>query len=455
MLTRRELLGAGSVLLAGASQARAQAVLSMPIMPPSPGAETFDLANGLQVIVLPITRAPIVTQMLWYRVGSADEPPGKSGIAHFLEHLMFKGTPSVPTGEFSRIVSRIGGRDNAFTSYDYTAYHQTVAADQLELVMRMEADRMSSLIVAEKELLPERDVVLEERRQVIESRPSALLDEVTREALYGRRGYGIPVIGFPQEIRELGVADARSFYERHYAPNNAILVIAGDTSVSAVRTLAEKYYAPMPRKDIPPRTRSPEIATGLPRQVERRDRRVTQPEWSRDYIAPGYRMGESRHCLPLQVLAQLLGGGQTSRLYRTLVLDRKVALNASSGYSALTLGLTSFGIHVSPAPQKTMAETAEATRQVLEPLLRDGASDEEIDLTKRRLLAAAIYARDPLSSGPRMYGSTITTGGTMADVDEWPKRIAAVTKAEVLEAARHVLDESRSVTSLLLPEAGG
>ncbi|HKV00006.1 MAG TPA: pitrilysin family protein [Vineibacter sp.] len=375
-------------------------------------------------------------------------------MAHFLEHLMFKGTPSVPPGEFSKIIARSGGRDNAFTSYDYTAYHQTVAADQLDMIMRMEADRMSNLIVAEQELLPERDVVLEERRQVVESRPAALLDEVTREALYGRQGYGIPVIGFPQEIRGLGVGDARAFYDRHYAPNNATLIIAGDTTADAVRALAEKYFASAPRKTIPPRTRSTAIGAGLPRTVERRDRRVAQAEWSRDYVAPSYRLGETRHAYALQVLSQALGGGQTGRLYRTLVLDSKIALDASTGYSPQALGLTSFGIGVTPAPQRTMADAAAAAMQQVALLLRDGIADDEIDRAKRRLLAGAIYARDSLASGPRMYGSTLTTGGTMADVDEWPKRIVAVTSGQIMEAARAVLDESRSVTALLLPENG-
>jgi len=458
MLTRRDLLAAGSVAslfgLAAPLQAQAQTKVSMPALPPVPSAKTFELANGLQVIVLPSARAPIINQMIWYKVGSADEQPGKSGIAHFLEHLMFKGTPSVPPGEFSKIVARSGGRDNAFTSYDYTAYHQTVAADQLDMIMRMEADRMSNLIVAEQELLPERDVVLEERRQVVESRPAALLDEVTREALYGRQGYGIPVIGFPQEIRGLGVADARAFYDHHYAPNNATLIIAGDTTADAVRALADKYFASAARKDIPPRTRSAAIGAGLPRTVERRDRRVAQAEWSRDYVAPSYRLGETRHAYALQVLSQALGGGQTGRLYRTLVLDSKIALDASTGYSPQALGLTSFGIGVTPAPQRTMADAAAAATQQVALLLRDGIADDEIDRAKRRLLAGAIYARDSLSSGPRMYGSTLTTGGTMADVDEWPSRIVAVTSGQIMEAARAVLDESRSVTSLLLPENG-
>ncbi|MCW5748402.1 MAG: insulinase family protein [Alphaproteobacteria bacterium] len=459
MLTRRNLLTAGSVAslfgLGAPLVARGQTPVSMPVLAPTLPAHTFELANGLQVIVLPSARAPIVTQMVWYKVGSADEPPGKSGIAHFLEHLMFKGTPNVPAGEFSKVISRVGGRDNAFTSYDYTAYHQTVAADQLDMVMRMEADRMANLIVAEKELLPERDVVLEERRQVVESRPSALLDEVTREALFGRQGYGIPVIGFPQEIRELGVADAKAFYDHHYAPNNAILIVAGDTTVDGVRALADKYYAPIARKDVPARTRSDAVGDGLPRRVERRDRRVTQPEWSRDYLAPSYRMGETQQAYALQVFAQVLGGGQTGRLYRALVLDQKIALDASAGYSAQSLGWASFGVGVSTVPKRSMDEAAAAVQQVIDQTLRDGVSEEDLLRAKRRLLAAAIYARDSLASGPRIYGSTLTTGGGLAEVADWPARIGAVTREQVMSAASAVLVEARSVTSLLLPEGAG
>jgi zinc protease len=460
MLSRRDLLAAGSVAslfgLAAPMVARAQPTrTAMPVLRPATPTLSFELANGLQVVVLPSNRAPIVTQMVWYKVGSCEEPPGKSGIAHFLEHLMFKGTPTVPAGAFSKIIGRAGGRDNAFTSYDYTAYHQNVAADQLESIMRMEADRMANLIVIEKELLPERDVVLEERRQVIESRPAALLDEVAREALYGRQGYGIPIIGFADEIRQLGVADARAFYDRHYAPNNAVLIVAGDTTVDAVRALAEKYYGPIARKEIPPRTRPTAVGTSLPRQVERRDRRVAQPEWSRDWLAPSYRMGETQHVYALQVLAQALGGGQTGRLYRVLVLDRKVALDSNAGYSAQSLGWSAFGINVTPAAQRTMDETADAAKQVVDQVLRDGVTGDEIDLAKQRLLAAAIYARDSLNSGPRMYGSTLTTGGTIADVDEWPQRIAAVTREQVMSAANAVLTDQRYVTAHLLPEGAG
>ncbi|QQS11541.1 MAG: insulinase family protein [Rhodospirillales bacterium] len=454
MLPRRELLAVGALpaLLGLAAPSIARAQLPVAARPGARRVETFDLANGLKVLVLPSRRAPIVQQMLWYRVGSADEAPGKSGIAHFLEHLMFKGTPEVPAGEFSKRVSRVGGRDNAFTSFDYTAYHQNVAADRLEMIMRMEADRMANLIVSEKELLPERDVILEERRQVVESRPSSLLDEVTREALFGRRAYGVPIIGYPEEIAKLGVDDARSFHDLHYAPNNAILIVAGDTTVEAVRALAERYYAPARPKTIPARVRPDAPAADLPRQVERVDKRVAQPEWSRDYIAPSYRKGATEHAFGLQILTQVLGGHQTSRLYRSLVVDRKIALEAAAGYSARSLGLTAFGIGLSPAPQRTIAEIETAAMAEIERVRQDGVTAEEVERAKRRLIASTVYALDSMSSGPGLYGAALATGGTVAEVDEWPERIAATTVAQVNAAARATLDDKRAVTSLLLPE---
>lgn len=450
--TRRgAIAGAGIALVA--SSAHAQRPATAPTRDGEP--VVFALANGLQVIALPSRRAPIALQMLWYRVGSADEPPGRSGIAHFLEHLMFKGTPSVPAGQFSRAVSRGGGRDNAFTSYDFTGYHQTVASDRLELVMRMEADRMANLVVSEKELLSERDVVLEERRQRTDNVPAALLDEATREALFGRRAYGIPVIGWPDEIRRLGVAEATEFYREHYAPNNAVLVVAGDASPETVRTLAERHYGPIARRPVPARSRPDSPADDLPRRVVRHDPRTTQPEWSRDYVAPSRRMGEARHADALQVLAQLFGGGQTGRLWRGLVEGRKVALSAGAGYSPQSLGLSSFGIGIVPAPLRSIADVEAAVRQEIDRLLADGAGAEETERAKNRLIAGSVYARDSLATGPRLYGVELCTGGTVEDVAMWPARIARVTPAEATEAARAVLREERSVTSVLLPAEAG
>ncbi|MBV9834789.1 MAG: insulinase family protein [Alphaproteobacteria bacterium] len=451
MISRRTALS--GLLAAGALAAprivSAQGTLAIP-QPGKFNVETFTLANGLRVVVLPSARAPVVLHMVWYEVGGADEPEGQSGIAHFLEHLMFKGTPKVPPGEFSKIVARRGGRDNAFTSHDYTGYHQTVASDQLETVMEMEADRMANLVLSEKELLPERDVVLEERRARIENSPAALLDETAREAMYGRRGYGIPVSGWPDEVRKLGVPEALAFYRRFYAPNNAILIVAGDTSVDAMRRLAEKHYGPVARRDVVTRTRSDQHGE-LPRKVERRDQRVRQPQWGRDFLAPSYRLGETRHAYALQVASQVIGGSEISRLYRSLVVDKKIAVSAYADYNPAALGLSAFGFGATPAPQSDVAKVEAAVTEEVDRFLQGGATDEEIVRAKRRMITSTIYSRDSLSTGPQRFGRALTTGRTVDDVIAWPERIMAVTAAEVAAAARAVLLPSRAVTSYLLP----
>lgn len=387
-----------------------------------------------------------------YKVGSADEVYGQTGIAHFLEHMMFKGTASVPAGEFSRIVARNGGRENAFTDFDVTGYHQTIASDRLELVMRMEADRMANLRIVEKELIPERQVVLEERRMRIDNVPSRLLEEAVREQLFGsRRPYAMPVVGYVEDVKRLGPSDLSAFYRRWYAPNNAVLIVAGDTSVDAVRKLAERHYGPLPRRPVEARRRPSQGAKNMVPRVIRADARVVEARWSRDYLAPSYRVGETKHAYALAVLARLFGGTETSRLWRALVVDSKVALSASANYSAASLGLTSFGFDAHPAPGRGIPEIEAAIGDQVKKLLDDGVSAEEVERAQNRLLAAAIYAQDSLASGPRIYGSTLSTGGTVADVDEWPRRIAAVTPDDVLAAARHVLRDDGSVTSLLTP----
>jgi zinc protease len=408
------------------------------------------------VVVLPSRRAPIVTQMVIYKVGSADEMPGHTGIAHFLEHMMFKGTPSLGPGEFSRIVARNGGRENAFTDFDVTGYHQTIAADRLELVMRMEADRMANLRIVEEELTPERQVVLEERRMRIDNVPTSLLDEAVRERLFGRlKPYGMPVSGYVEEVKQLTPADLAAFYEKHYAPNNAVLIVAGDTTTDAVARLAERYYGPLAKKAVDARQRPSSGGTDLPQRVTRADARAVEPRWGRDYLAPSYRMGlrddETRHAYALSVLARLLGGSETSRLWRTLVSDQGVALSASADYGASSLGLTSFGFDARPARGHTVPEVESAVADQIKRLVDDGVTPEEVERAQNRLLAQAIYSQDSLASGPRLYAGALSTGGTVADVDGWPGHIAAVTPADVVAAARHVLRDDGLVTSMLTP----
>jgi zinc protease len=410
------------------------------------------LANGLQVIVLPSRRAPIVTQVMIYKVGAADEVVGRTGIAHFLEHMMFKGTATLGPGEFSKIVARNGGRENAFTDFDVTGYHQTIAADRLEMVMRMEADRMSNLRIVEKELTPERQVVLEERRMRIENVPSSLLDEAVRERLFGEhKPYGMPVIGYVDDVKKLTPADLTTFYKKYYAPNNAVLIVAGDTSTDSVRKLAERYYGPLAKKPIEARRRPSSGGTDLPQKVVRADARVVEARWGRDYLAPSYRTGETRHAYALSVLARLLGGSETSRLWRALVSEQKVVLSASADYAASSLGLTTFGLDAHPARGYSLTEVESAIADQIKKLLDDGVTSEEVERAQNRLLAQAIYAQDSLSSGPRIYGAALSTGGSVADVDDWPRRIAAVTPADVVAAARHVFRDDGAVTSVLTP----
>ena len=449
---RRALLGG---LFAGAVATPPAAAFAKLFAVERRNAETFTLPNGLQAIVLPSRRAPIVTQMVVYKVGSADETFGKTGVAHFLEHMMFKGTEKVPGGEFSRIISRNGGRDNAFTSFDQTGYHQTIAAERLELIMRMEADRMTGIRISDREIVPERQVILEERRLRVDNVPAALLDEAVREQLYGRhKPYGMPVIGYPDDIRKLGVNDLSAFYRRYYAPNNAVLIVAGDTTTEAVRKLAEKYYGPIASRKTEPRRRPSKGASNLPQKVIRADARVAEPRWSRLWLAPSYRTGETRHAYALQVLARLFGGSETSRLWRALVVDGKVGLSAWASYSPASLGLTSFDIGVHPAPTRSMADVEKAVVAEMKRLLDDGVKLEEVERAQNQLLAAAIYSQDSLASGPRIYGTMLSTGGTVADVDAWPQRIAAVTPSDVQAAAEYVWRDSGAVTAMLTPAEG-
>lgn len=413
--------------------------------------KSYMLENGLQVVVFPNNRAPIVNQTLWYRVGSADEPKGVSGIAHFLEHLMFKGTPSVPPGEFSKIVARNGGRDNAFTSADYTGYFQTIAADRLDMIMRMEADRMVNLILSDEQVLPERDVILEERRSRTDNNPAALLSEVTAEALYGPEGYGIPIIGYEREMKKLSREDAIAFYRQHYAPNNAILVIAGDVDPEQVRAMAERHFGGFKPATLAPRTRPFRTTVAGPAYVERRDERVKQAQWSRDFLAPSYRAGETRHAVPLQVLSYVLGGNQNSRLYRELVVRQKIASQAGSWYSPAALGQTTFSMSVTPADGVAMKAVEAAIEAEIAKVLKDGVTAEELARAKLQLLAANTYARDSLTSGARLYGGQLAIGRTVEEIGAWPAQVEAVTLAQVSEAARHVFRVDNHVTSALLP----
>ena len=417
--------------------------------------ETFTLDNGLQVVVVENARAPIVVHTLWYKAGAADEPPGKSGLAHFLEHLMFKGTPSVPSGAFTRIVAENGGSDNAFTSQDYTAYVQRVASDRLELVMRMEADRMVNLRLTEEKAAPERGVVQEERRSRTGNNPSAQLYERRRAVTYLRHPYRIPLIGWKSEIDGLTAADALAFYRTRYAPNNAILIVAGDATAERVRDLAEEHYGKIPRRKVPARKRPGEPEQLAAKRVTLKSKRVHVPSVAITWRAPSFAAGETRHAYPLLLLDDILGGGATSRLHRRLVIEEKAASGAAAGYLGTALDMGEFTISASALAGGDIARVEALLRDEIARILERGVTEAELARSKRAMLAAAIYARDGLGAAPRVIGRALTTGRTIADVEAWPERIAAVDAAAVRDAARAVFVERRSVTAVLLPEPAG
>ena len=419
------------------------------------GAEGFTLANGMQVVVIPNHRVPAVTQMVWYKAGGADEPRGKSGIAHFLEHLMFRGTKDVPPGMFSRIVAQNGGRDNAFTAEDYTAFHQTVASDRLELVMKMEADRMNGLVINDAVVEPERQVILEERRSRIDNSPAALLDEQVRAALYLNHPYRIPTIGWEHEMEQLSTADAIDWYRTWYHPNNAILVVAGDVTIDQVRALAEKYYGVIPAHPVPPRNRVKEPPKVATTRLELRSPRVAQASWSRSFLAPSYTGGETKHAYPLQVLSEILGGGATSRLNRSLVLQQKLAFSAGAYYDPGRLDLSTFGFYASPRGDVTIDKLESAVEAEIDKLLSQGVTPEEVERAKTRMQADAVYERDSLAGPANIFGAALATGRSIEDVESWPGEIGKVTVDEVNAAAKFVIREQDAVTGILLPDHVG
>ena len=412
--------------------------------------QSFTLDNGLEVVVVSDHRAPLVTHMVWYKVGAADEPPGKSGIAHFLEHLMFKGTSEVPAGEFSTVVARYGGRENAFTTQDYTGYFQTVAVDQLEMVMRLEADRMVNLTLTDEQVAVEREVILEERRARTDNVPEALWGEQMSAALFLAHPYGAPVIGWEHEIRTLDRDDALDFYREHYAPNNAILVVAGDITAETVRDLAEATYGTIAARPIAARGRPQEPPHRAARRIEYRDERVARPSWRRRYVAPSRNRGETEHALPLMLLSDILGGGTTSRLYRALVVEEQIAAHAGSYYGGGAIDLGSFSLFAIPPAEGDIAAMERAIDSVIATLLAEGVDAEELERAKTVALAGAIYARDDVQGAARIFGRGLATGQTPEEIESWPERVAAVTVEQVNAAARHVFDASRSVTGVLL-----
>ncbi len=416
-----------------------------------PDVAHFTLANGLQVVVVPDHRAPVVTHMIWYKVGAADETPGKSGLAHFLEHLMFKGTAKNPGDTFSQEVNEIGGQENAFTTADYTGFYQRVPREHLEEMMALEADRMTGLVLTDDVVRPELNVVLEEQNMRVANNPGARLGEQMDAALFLNHPYGRPVIGWRHEIEKLDREEALAFYRRFYTPNNAIVVIAGDVTPDEVKAEAEQTYGKVAdRAPDNPRQRPTEPVPEALRTVTLADARVEQPTVNRSYLVPSATTAKPGESEALDVLAHVLGSGVNSRLYRTLVVDKGIALSAGAYYSSTALDYGKFGVYGSPKPGLSLHDVEAGIDAVLADIVANGVDAEELDRAKNRLIADAVYAQDNQVALARWYGAALATGETVDMVRGWPDRIRAVTADAVQQAARTWLDRRRSVTGCLV-----
>jgi zinc protease len=415
----------------------------------------FFLDNGMQVVVIEDHRSPAVVHMVWYRAGAADEPPGVSGVAHFLEHLMFKGTDELESGEFSRIVEANGGTDNAFTSWDYTGYIQRVAADRLGLLMEMEADRMRDLRFADEEVVTERSVIIEERAERVDSSAGGLFNEQMRATLFNNHPYGIPIIGWRHEMEELDREALIAFYDAHYWPNNAVLIVAGDVTPDEVRTLAEEHYGPIPANpDVAARDRPQEPPQIADRRVIYEDERVANPYVARAYLVPARETGDQRRAAALTMLAEILGGsGQTSVLARQLQVEEERALYAAAFYDSTSYDASSFNLVNVPVPGVPLAEAEADLDRIIAGFLESGIDPAQFERIKFQIEAAQIYEEDNVQGLARSYGVALTSGLTVADVEAWPDVLAAVTIDEVMEEARRLFTETRSVTGYLMQPA--
>ncbi len=411
----------------------------------------FTLSNGLQVVVVPNRLAPVVSQMVWYKVGAADEVRGKNGLAHYLEHLMFRGTEDIPAGEFSKIIAGQGGQDNAFTSYDYTAYFEEVASPRLSMIMQMEADRMHNLRITPETATPELHVVLDERQQRTDNIPEGRFVEKLDSQFMPHYAYGRPVIGWKREIEKLSVSDAQKFYETYYAPNNAVVVISGDVKVEDVMRLAAATYGRVPRREVPPRRDLGTAPRAKGRDFTKVDAGVEQPQIIWRFVAPSYATQKNGEAYAYEVLAAALDSGEVGVLYKKLVTELGVASAVETSYDPDARGETSFSVEVSPRPGQSYKKLEQTLRDFVCDQAKTGLDSVAVENAKQRLQRAAIFAREGLMMPGYAFGMALTTGHNVSDVEAWPDRINAVSVDQVNAALRELAATPRQIMGALLP----
>lgn len=410
----------------------------------------FMLSNGLKLIVREDHRAPTVAHMVWYRAGSMDEVNGRTGVAHVLEHMMFKGTEKVKAGEFSRLVAAVGGRENAFTSRDYTAYFQQVEKSKLEEVIKLEADRMSNLNFDDAEFLKEIQVVMEERRLRTEDNPSSLLNESLMASAYMSSPYRHPVIGWMNDLQNMTASDAREWYRSWYKPNNATVVISGDVDAEQVLAVVKKYYGVVPAQELP--VRKPQIEPpqkGI-KQVQVRAP-ADSPQLAMAWKVPRLEPKNLDDVEPyaLELLTAVLDGYDNARLNRILVKQEKVVNDVGVGYDMVSRGPELFVINVSLAKGKTVAQAQSSIRRALEELKQKGILESELQRIKVRILSEQIYKRDSIFGQAMEIGSTEMAGFSWRDISYMLEKMQTITPAQVQAVAKkYLVDEGLTIAVL-------
>ena len=411
------------------------------------------LENGLRVIVQEDHRAPVMVSQVWYRAGSIDEFNGTTGVAHVLEHMMFKGTKDVPPGEFSKRIAAAGGRENAFTSRDHTAYFQQMQKDRLELAIKLEADRMANLIISDELFAKELQVVMEERRLRTDDQAQAIVYERLMATAYQAHPYRRPIIGWMDDLKNMTGQDARDWYTRWYVPNNATLVVAGDIKADDVLELAKRYFGPLPARALP--ERKPQLE---PEQVGNK-RIVVKAPAKLPYLLMAWHTPSLKNWetdttpYALQILAGVLSGNDSARLQKSLVKTQQIAVNTSAGYDAVSRGPAMFMVDATPAAGKSVADLEQAIRTELERVKRDGISESELKRVKAQVIAGDVYQRDSLFYQAMQLGDYVTAGQPPAALSGRVDKLRAVTAQEVQAAARQWLQDDRLSVAELDPQA--
>ncbi len=429
-------------------------LLLLPISSLAASVQEFSLDNGLKLIVQEDHRSPVVVSQVWYKAGSIDEVNGKTGVAHVLEHMMFKGTKKVKAGQFSRLIAAAGGKENAFTSSDYTCYFQQLEKSQLPLAFELEADRMANLQLTKEEFDKEIKVVMEERRWRTDDKPQSLVYEAFQGAVYRAHPYSRPVIGFMNDLENMSYEDAREWYTLWYAPNNATVVVVGDVQASDVYKLAKRHFAKLAAKKLP--VRKPQVE---PAQLGER-RVLVKASAKQAYLLMGYHVPALQDAdkdwrpYALEVLAGVLSGNPAARLNQSLVRDTRLAVDVSAAYDIMSRGrLSVFELDGTPSVGKTVRELEAALLQQIEKIKQSGVSAEELDRVKAAVIAADVYQRDSMFYQAMQIGTVESIGFSWKILDDYPRKLRAVTAEQVQAVAKQYLNADNLTIATLDPQA--